>query len=156
MSAKPAVIRAEFTDYRPVKTRRVLQLVFEVPAEQQAEIFEVLGYPIMGSSTWCGIARLVAGAGAPVPVSSEPVAAIEKTKPLRSNAAAVMCKQNTDFQNWLVDTYWTGKEEIGDYDGLLKRALGITSKTEIDADPEKAEAWERMLTTFKHRHTVRA
>lgn len=91
-----------------------------------------------------------------VPEKAVEPARVEKAKPLRSNAAAVMCKQNTDFQNWLVDTYWTGKEEIGDYDGLLKRALGITSKTEIDTDPDKAEAWERMLTTFKHRHTVRA
>lgn len=154
--SKPAVIRAEFTDYRPVKTRKTVILSFEIPAEEQGAAFAALGYPVSGTSIWCAIARLAEGAGAPVPVSPEPVAAIEKPKPLRSNAAAVMCKQNKDFQNWLVDTYWTGKEEIGDYDGLLKRALGITSKTEIDADPDKGEAWERMLTTFKHRHTVRA
>ncbi len=91
-----------------------------------------------------------------VPEKAVEPAPVEKAAPKRSSLAAMLCKNSEGFQAWLVDTYWTGKEEIGDYDGLLKRALGITSKTEIDNNPDKAEAWERMLTTFKHRHTVRA
>ena len=54
-----AVIKAEFTDYRPVKTRKVLQLVFEVPAEQQDLVFKALGYPMLGESRWVAIAKLV-------------------------------------------------------------------------------------------------
>lgn len=145
-------IQAEFTDYRPVKTRKVLQLVFEVPAEKQAEVFRVLGYPVMGQSIWVGVARLAAR----VPAKPEPVAEPEKTKTLRSNKAAVMVKENQDFKNWLVDTYWTGKEEIGDYDGLLKRALGIQSKKELDVDGPAADRWEQMLTSFTYRAQVRA
>ena len=38
----------------------------------------------------------------------------------------------------------------------LKEVLGIASKKELDTDPEKADAWDRMLTSFEHRHTVRA
>jgi hypothetical protein len=31
----------------------------EVPLEQQAEVFTVLGYPLPGEEVWCAIARLV-------------------------------------------------------------------------------------------------
>ena len=51
-------IRATFSQYAMVKTRGVLVLHMEVPLEQQAEVFKVLGYPLPGEKVWCGIARL--------------------------------------------------------------------------------------------------
>jgi len=51
-------IRATFSQYAMVKTRGVLVLHMEVPLEQQAEVFKVLGYPLPGEEVWCGIARL--------------------------------------------------------------------------------------------------
>jgi hypothetical protein len=35
-----------------------MALTFEIPIEQQAEVFKVLGYPLPGEEVWCGIARL--------------------------------------------------------------------------------------------------
>lgn len=153
--SKPAVIRAEFTDYRPVKTRKTVILSFEIPAEEQGAAFAALGYPVMGSSIWVAIARLQEGAGAPVPAKPEPVATVEKAKPLRSNLAAVLIKENKDFQNWLVDTYWTGKEAVGDYDALLKRVLEIASKKDLDADAAAGERFDRLSTSFAYRNQVR-
>jgi hypothetical protein len=51
-------IRATFSQYAMVKTRGVLVLHMEVPLEQQADVFKVLGYPLPGEEVWCGIARL--------------------------------------------------------------------------------------------------
>lgn len=70
--AAPAVIRATFSDYRTVKGRKVLQIVMEVPLEQQASVFGALGYPVPDRDIWCAIARLVD----------------EKPIPIRSNDAA--------------------------------------------------------------------
>jgi len=53
-----SAIRATFSQYAMVKTRGVLVLHMEVPLEQQAEVFKVLGYPLPGEEVWCGIARL--------------------------------------------------------------------------------------------------
>lgn len=55
---KPAAIRAAFAEWRMVKSRKVLQLVFELPLEQQAEVLTTLGAPMPDVETWCGIARL--------------------------------------------------------------------------------------------------
>lgn len=73
---------------------------------------------------------------------------------LKKAAQAALKLQDETFKAWLVDTYWTGKEEIGDYDGLLKRALDITSKKELDGNPYKGKLWDELLTSFDYRaHT---
>jgi hypothetical protein len=48
-------ISATFATWRPVNGRKVLQLVFEVPIEQQGEVLTMLGAP---DDKWCAIALL--------------------------------------------------------------------------------------------------
>lgn len=52
----PCYIDATFHDWRTVKGRKQLQLIFEVPLEQQAEILTLLGPPDSVGSKWCMIA----------------------------------------------------------------------------------------------------
>jgi hypothetical protein len=58
MTDKPAAIQAEFCTFRHVQGRKVLQLVFEVPAEAAAHVFAALGHP-GGEQIPVAIARLV-------------------------------------------------------------------------------------------------
>lgn len=74
MSA-PAAIRAVFAEWRMVKTRKVLALVFEVPLEQQGEVLTILGAPMPDAEIWCGIARLNLSATPPIPIRSNAAAA---------------------------------------------------------------------------------
>ena len=53
-----AVIQATFSDWRTVKGRKQLQLIFEVPLERQAEVLNMLGAPMPEAEIWCAIARL--------------------------------------------------------------------------------------------------
>ncbi len=156
--SKPAAFLGTYVDLKFLSGLKVARVTLEIPIERSQEFIGMFGTPNKADPAWCALARInVAALNAPsVPEKAVEPAKVEKAAPKRSSLAAMLCKNSEGFQAWLVDTYWTGKEDIGDYDGLLKRALGITSKTEIDNNPDKAEAWERMLTTFKHRHTVRA
>lgn len=63
MTDRPAAIRAQFADYRTVKSRSTLQLIFEVAIEQQAEVFAALGFPLPSAPLWCAVARLNDTAG---------------------------------------------------------------------------------------------
>jgi hypothetical protein len=154
---KPAVISGVYVDCKFMAGFKVARISIDIPIEHSNEFLRMFGAPDRANPVHVAVARLQEGASAPtVPEKAVEPAPVEKAETKRSNLAAILCKNSEGFQAWLVDTYWTGKEDIGDYDGLLKRALGITSKTEIDTNPDKAEAWERMLTTFKHRNTVRA
>lgn len=60
---EPRVIQATFADWRTVKGRKQLQLIFEVPLEQQELVLKFLGAPLPYDAKWYAIARL---ADAPV------------------------------------------------------------------------------------------
>lgn len=71
----PAVIRGTFSDWRPVKTRGVLQLVIEVPVEQAQHVMDTLGFPMPGEEKFVAVALMnaVGGGGAPSAGTAEPV-----------------------------------------------------------------------------------
>lgn len=55
----PLPLRAEFCDLRPVKSRKVVQLIFEVPIEAADHAIGMLGgFPRPDQSRWVGIVRL--------------------------------------------------------------------------------------------------
>lgn len=56
------VIQADYSNWRTVAGRKVLQLVFEVPIEQTSDVMEKLGVPMPGENKWCAIALLDIGA----------------------------------------------------------------------------------------------
>ena len=84
----------------------------------------------------------------------------QKRERTRSQIAALKL---TDpyFQNWLIPRY-ADQTEINDRpaaaiaDAVLKRVLGIGSKSELDSNPAKAEAWDRLETSFRFRDQVRS
>lgn len=149
MTDRAAVIQGDFVDTRRVKSRSVLQVVFEVPIEMEPTVMATLGWPSPGNSLPCAIARL---AVQPKLREEKPPLTWDTMSP--SQRAAVKLNDKS-FCAWLVDTYWTGKEDIGDYDGLLKRVLGIQSKRELDTDHDKSDAFEAMLATFDNRTLFR-
>ncbi len=59
--SEPRVIQADYSNWRTVAGRKVLQLVFEVPIEQTADVMEKLGVPMPGENKWCAIALLDIG-----------------------------------------------------------------------------------------------
>lgn len=132
MTDKP-IIQADFVKPMPVPSRKVLQLVFEVPEEQADHAMEVLGgYPQSGENRWCGIALLKPTAtrtgepdhGPAGPSLSEAVAALqpaeqtqerpkgdERATAMWSEAkrkmvqrAALVCKEEA-FQNYIARGY---------------------------------------------------
>ena len=130
----------------------------------------MFGAPDRASPVAVAIARLdIAALNAPsVPEKAVEPAKVEKADSERSSsrtqAAGRMVKEEA-FQMWLADAYPSRWDKHYNPEGrttaeaanlTLKEVLRIASKKELDTDPDKAEDWERMLTTFKHRHTVRA
>lgn len=56
---EPAVLKAMYADWKLIKTRSQVQLVFEIPQELADEAFTVLGgMPSQAKSVWVAIARL--------------------------------------------------------------------------------------------------
>lgn len=56
---KPAAFSASYSDWRLVKGRKVIQIIFEVPVEAAGHAYNVLdGMPQFGSENWFAIARM--------------------------------------------------------------------------------------------------
>lgn len=57
-----AAFQATYSDWRVVKGRKVVQVVFELPLELADQAYQVLGgMPIAATEIWCGIARINPG-----------------------------------------------------------------------------------------------
>lgn len=147
-----------------------MQIVLEVPLEEQAHVFGVLGYPTAGQSKWVGVALLNGQSDARSPALVSPSGKDEGSdspatpkkrfseRP-RSQQAALKCKE-PDFQVWLAGKY----PEVWDHfcnkidctsesaaNLVLIDALKITMKRSLDSNPEAAKRWDALLTDFDMR-----
>ena len=52
------VIKATFADWRPVKSRKVLQIILELPLEQTQDVLTRLGAPMPDQEKWVAVALL--------------------------------------------------------------------------------------------------
>jgi hypothetical protein len=182
---KPAAIRADFADFRQVKSRKVAQLIFEVPLEQLPEVMEVLGWPRPDANIIVGIARLVLDFGEVTLTGAESVAEIgpgmnaeqsahnlpspsasgegqdTRRTYTRSQMAAILCADPA-FQEWLRETNPKAYRfcdpswtERDCCDWALKLSLVITSKKDLDDLPEKGADWDKLYNSFKYREMAR-
>lgn len=131
----PAAIAGTFADYRTVKTRKVLQLIIEVPIEQQEQAFERLGFPVPDRDLWVAVARMDLDAASKAPAP----------KPDRTLAqrAGILCN-DVAFQRW-----------IGVPDGDVEAAaeamrtrLSIPSRRVLDESDTAAQAFREMEARF--------
>jgi hypothetical protein len=139
-----AVVRASYSDYRRVRSRKVLQLVFEVPLELEAETFKRIGYP-GGNEDWFALARLqevaegvaaqpspsATGAGEvssrASPVSRRPVADMAI-----GSQIALACHTEM-FQQWIRIEYGVPiHDEQAAEEWVLHMAGGAERKRDVD------------------------
>lgn len=165
--SKAAIMQGVYIDCKFMPGLKSARIAIDIPIEHSNEFLRMFGAPDRANPVHVAVARLEVGAYAPkengpghgADCRNHPHAesAEGQDKPrtsfrdMKRAAQAALKLQDETFMAWLVDTYWTGKEEIGDYDGLLKRALGIASKTELDSNPYKGKLWDEMLASFDYR-----
>ena len=171
MSDRPAIILATYANWRTIPSRKVLQLVFEIPIEQQQSALTILGAPSVDTAQWYAIAKFdqKVSAGGASTKSEGPDTGVEPTPPPspvaadqervrkhfsdydRSQQAAIKC-QDDDFCSWLFNRYGAKFPDANLPDALLKAVLGITSKKQLDVKEHSyGEIWDRMLTDFDYK-----
>lgn len=143
---KPAAIQASYADYRRVKGRKVLQLIFEVPLEDAPKVHDVFGEPMPDGSTWVGIARIDPNAKA------EPVKA-EKPKRQwgelsRAQQAGMACAEK-GFQRFLSERHRTNMLDSADGAAeLVRQECLVHSRAELDKLPLAGKQWDRIYSDY--------
>lgn len=153
------IIRAEYSDFRMVKTRKVLQLVFEVPIEQASDALNKLGFPNPSDSVWCAVAVLDEKASAPVAqldehrssnpadAGSSPAGCAKPRRPFHelplSQQCAIRCSDK-QFQKYIgVESDEEAAEVVRDV------WLHVESRSVLDANSVAAGRWSRLEAQFK-------
>lgn len=150
LSSTAAVIAGSFSDYRLVKSRGVLQLVVEIPVEQQGDAFAALGYPIPGTDIPVAVARLNSPVGPHSPQHERTTSAAldgrANHKPAgeshkrswyelpASQRAALLC-QDVRFQQWVLKKYGAvvsgPSNDEENAKAFLYQECNIKSRTEL-------------------------
>lgn len=170
-----AAFKACYAEWKVIKTRATVQLVFELPIERADEAYQALGgMPIAAHEVWCGIARLDPSKEQPLPpppAEAAPRPALTAPQPLpvgenkqkRSfedmapSQQAGMLSQDLSFQRFLAEEYhdqwigvgWEDGERIAPAirAGVLVRTLcKVNSRAEIRSD--NAE-WSALVLAYR-------
>lgn len=150
-------IRATFSDWRTVKSRKALQLVFEVPLEQQAEVLTMLGAPLPDEPKWCAIALLNSPAGAhstkeDARLSGDtPAGEPKQRRPWNTlspqERAGILCGDR-GFQKWVSQQAgWDCDEQ--DARDWLCTTLGIKSRAELATSEGAAQRFDAIDHRFR-------
>jgi hypothetical protein len=139
-----AAIDAEFVDFKLIKGRKVVVICLEIPLEKADRALAVLGgIPNPAESRYVAVARL----------ETQP-AKVEKPKgPTASQRAWALC-QSHRFKVW-IDEDWgpdrgnMDEEQCAD---ILRKRLGITSRGELDTNPEARARFEQLEREYQEAH----
>jgi len=130
-----------YSDLRFVKSRKVAQVVIELPIEQANRFLQAFGAPDPSSESWVAIARLNHA-----PETEE---AVEPEKPRRqwdslrpSARAAILCGETA----FLAFLKVKSKEEA---DAKIKQHCGVSSKRELDQDETKQMMFRTIESKFE-------
>lgn len=171
-----AIIRGTFADFKLIKGRKVAQVVIEVPIEEADAALRALGgVPMPHLDRWCAVALLrdsiatlpsastppcVTAADKPMPVEPEATApSITKAgrnwREISFSQQAGILSADADFQQWLgvsagldADDEITASAIAGAAAVLIRERCGVTSRAELDRDPDAAERWIKLSHDF--------
>jgi len=135
-----AAIAATYVDFKNVKTRRVLQIVFEVPAHEAEQALKMLGIPDAAQERWFAIAALKNPEATPS-VSEPTPAQVTKPQPERakrdwrdllpSQQAALRCNDAT-FRAFLREQHGMTSNMIEGAADWVRHLCGVESRSDLD------------------------
>ena len=124
-----------YADLRFVKSRKVAQVVIELPIEEANRFLSAFGAPDPSQERWVGLAPLnIRPAQEDLPEPDEkPRRQFNELRP--SARAAIMCKEAA---------FWVFLKVDGESQAIakLKRHCGIDSRRELDQDETKRMKFE--------------
>lgn len=153
---RPAALRATFSDWRTVKSRKTLQLVFEIPLEQQADALAILGAPMPDRETWVAIAMLKPDA-APVPPVNPTKSRAARDRYLAADemeqavARSAMLAKDLKFQYWLVESGRERQGPVGEEEAAryIRWYCDVESRRFIASDEKAYERFLEIETSYK-------
>jgi hypothetical protein len=136
-------VLATFVNAKPVPTRSVLQLVFEVKIEEADAAMKALGgYPLPAESRWVGIALS--------PAERKGEAKKEKRawdQLTPTEQAGIRCEED-EFYRFLIKDFPKGCAPLPAPD-LVRAYCGVDSRAEFLSDTRAANKWRELESRYQ-------
>lgn len=144
---KPAAIRGCFSDFKIIRTRKLCQIIIEVPIEQADSALAALGgVPRSDDEKWVAIARLDINAmKAPLPHPKERREFFTLPMP---NQAGIR-SDDLKFQLWLGATYGGVFQNVDDCAQVIREICGVKSRKEILPGTAAGDKWVSLLREYE-------
>ncbi len=150
-------IRATFVKFLDVPSRKVVQIVLEIPTEEADHALGVLGgWPRPDVSRWVAVAPLTEKAATrPVqePAEAKPDKPRRRMSELsRAQQAGIMCNDER-FQDWLVRRFelsvnnkvMTTAEAAAQF---VRAYCKVKSRTQLDTEPDRGAIFDGLRSEF--------
>lgn len=165
-----AAFQATYSDWKLIRSRKVVQVVLEIPLEASGQAYDVLGgMPNPGAETWCAVARLSRKEERPNPLTDpQPASAAAPTvtnAPTRARRQvpgekrlaqqAGMCCADPVFQTFLYEHDMLNVTRRDDPDEAetaaaiaVRMICGVQSRKDITLGTPAGDAWDNLLSKF--------
>lgn len=150
-----AAFRATYSDWKLIRTRKVVQIVLEVPVELAGEAYNVLGgMPNSGEEIWCAVARLDL-TGKESAEKTQPAPKDETVRARKPVAAdkrltqqAGICAGDPVFQEFLYEQNNISSKDEETTAMWIRGACGVESRAEIIPGTQAAKLWDEIYGEF--------
>ncbi len=150
-----AAFQATYSDWRLIKGRKVVQVVFEVPMETANEAYQALGgMPDPAAEVWCAIARLVQPTGKGVGVETtnraQPALGDVPARAPRNKLAqlAGMLSKTPLFHRYLEAIF--ADTDVGEEEATIhiRAFCAVTSRSQIHPDTPAGDKFLKLYNDF--------
>lgn len=147
MTDAPRAISATYHDWRTVKGRKQLQLIFEVPIEQQKQVLEMLGAPNSSDPKWCAIALMEMAPSVQPEQEEKQRTAFYELPP--ATQAAIRCT-DPKFQRFIfeISSFSSPPSEQITIEET-RRLCGVQSRSELSTNEVAATKWRKLESDYQ-------
>lgn len=152
----PAAFSATYADWKLIRGRKVVQVVFEIPLEKADEAYQVVGgMPDAGAEKWFGIAALTPAAteARQSPISDAPTAGEPHKKSweeiMPSQQAGILCSE-PHFWMFLNGIGAINIETTDDCATWVRQYLKVNSRADITPrSPVAMSRWRELVVDYR-------
>jgi hypothetical protein len=142
---------ATYSDFKLVKTRKVVQIVLEVPVERANAVLDILGgMPDPSKESWVAVAPLHPDAPALQPEALPPPAGGKRDwRDIPPSQQAGMRCAEPVFVAFLKERFpeeWRASKN--DAAELVRRICGVSSRSELNTTPSAKALWIELNDSF--------
>jgi hypothetical protein len=143
--------QATYSDFKLVKTRKVVQIVLEVPVEHANIVLDVLGgMPDPSKESWVGVALIRPDAAKPQPVvQPRPAGAKRDWRDLPpSQQAGIRCEEPS-FEAFLKEERSDDWHESQNTAECVRLICGVASRSELGTNHRARVIWTQLNSQFE-------